>query len=497
MSSFHGLEMAKQALSTQQSALYTTGHNIANANTEGYTRQRVNFEAESAFPAAARNRPGIAGQIGTGVKAGSVQRIRNEFLDVQFRGENSLAGYWETRAESLGRMESVMNELNDTGLSASMDQFWGALQDLAVNPTNSGARSVVVQRGIALADTFNYFNGSLSQIRSDLKNELDVTVKNANTITSQIDSLNSQITKLETNGYLPNDLYDQRDVLIDSLSKMMDIEVEYGELSSGAMAIAEGPVKIKVADKILVDGEGPREISINPEPIDSELGYVKSIEINGEEIDMSNVSQIGGTIESLIKVYGYRENETDTSSKGDFVELQDRLNNMASKFVEEFNKVNAKGITNGGMGSESHDFFSYADGKMDVTSQIIENPDRIAKIEDAGDGTKALDLAGVFDSKLTFGTVGQETEASIKDYYASVIGSLGVQVQEAERMNSNTTILLTQIEGQRQSVSSVSLDEEMTNMIKFQHAYNAAARSLTATDEMLDRIINNMGLVGR
>lgn len=95
MSTFHGLEMAKQALFTQQAALYTTGHNIANANTEGYTRQRVNFEANSAFPAAGRNRPEIPGQIGTGVKAGSVQRIRDEFLDVQFRGENSLAGYWE------------------------------------------------------------------------------------------------------------------------------------------------------------------------------------------------------------------------------------------------------------------------------------------------------------------------------------------------------------------------------------------------------------------
>ena len=176
MSTFHGLEMAKQALFTQQSALYTTGHNIANANTEGYSRQRVNFQADTAMPAAAKNRMGIPGQIGTGVKAGSIERIRNQFLDTQFRGENSLASYWEKRAGALGRVEDVLNDLQETGLSSVMDQFWSSLQDLAVNPTNDGARSVVAQRGIALSDTFNYLNHSLTQIRTDLKEEITQTV---------------------------------------------------------------------------------------------------------------------------------------------------------------------------------------------------------------------------------------------------------------------------------------------------------------------------------
>src|SRR5690625_6204601 len=110
MGTFYGLEMAKRALFSQQSAIYTTGHNISNANTDGYSRQRVNFKTTSPFPHPSRTQPYIAGQRGTGVDVGSVQRIRDQFLDVQFRNENSKLGYWDSRAESLKRMENLLNE---------------------------------------------------------------------------------------------------------------------------------------------------------------------------------------------------------------------------------------------------------------------------------------------------------------------------------------------------------------------------------------------------
>src|SRR5699024_2242255 len=153
MSTFHGLEMARQALFAQQSALYTTGHNISNANTDGYSRQRVNFETTSPFPAPSRVQPQIAGQKGTGVDIGSIQRIRDHFLDVQYRNENGKLGYWETKSEALKRMENLLNEPTDEGLAAVMNEFWQSLNDLAVNPDNTGARSVVAQRGLAVAET--------------------------------------------------------------------------------------------------------------------------------------------------------------------------------------------------------------------------------------------------------------------------------------------------------------------------------------------------------
>lgn len=198
MSTFHGLEMAKQALFTQQAALYTTGHNISNANTEGYSRQRVNFETMNPYPSASRNRPQIPGQMGTGVQAGSVQRIRDQFLDVQFRGENSKSGYYETRADALSRMENILNEPSDSGLDKTMDNFWQSLQDLAVNPKNSGARSVVLQRGEAVADTFNYLSNSLNSIRGDLKLQLENTEDKTNSLLNQINEINKQVKQIRS-----------------------------------------------------------------------------------------------------------------------------------------------------------------------------------------------------------------------------------------------------------------------------------------------------------
>lgn len=138
LSTFHGLETVRRGMTAQQQALYVTGHNIANANTPGYSRQRVNFEQTPPYPFASQNRPVMPGQMGTGVEGGTVQRMREEFLDVQYRGENMKYGYWNTRAEALYKMEEIMNEPSDEGLAKTLDRFWQALQDLAVNPSNSG-----------------------------------------------------------------------------------------------------------------------------------------------------------------------------------------------------------------------------------------------------------------------------------------------------------------------------------------------------------------------
>jgi flagellar hook-associated protein 1 FlgK len=494
MSTFHGLEMAKQALFTQQSALYTTGHNIANANTEGYSRTRVNFEADTALPSASKNRMGIPGQIGTGVKAGAIERIRNEFLDVQFRGENSSAGYWDKRADALGRMENVLNDLNETGLSAVMDQFWSALQDLAVNPTSDGARSVVVQRGIALSDTFNYLNSSLSNIRGDLRSEITQTEEDVNHLFGSIQSLNERIKALEVNGYVPNDLYDARDRDIDALSRILPVEVTYEDsrknrmddpVPPGGNGAQDGTAVITMNGTILVNGvslEDPPQLEVHfigEENVEA----VASVTIGGAELmPLSPSPEQNGTLNSLIKAYGYLDDSG--TGAGDFLDRMNQLNEIRDDFIREFNSRHADGLDlNGEAGGA---FFGETDGRMHVNEALVSNPDLIAAgVSGEGDGENAFDLSDVFE------------EAGTRDAYADLIGRLAVELQDAERMQQNTGVLLTQLEGSRQSVSSVSLDEEMTNMIKFQHAYNAAARSMTATDELLDRIINNMGLVGR
>ncbi|NBJ69597.1 MULTISPECIES: flagellar hook-associated protein FlgK [Clostridia] len=508
MSSFHGLEMAKQALFAQQSALYTTGHNISNANTEGYTRQRVNFETLSPYPAASRNRPEIPGQIGTGVEAGSVQRVRNKFLDYQFRSENGRLGYWTTKSEALSKLETLLNEPSKNGLAKTMDKFWNSLQDLAVNPDNSGARSVVANRGLAVAETFQYLSKSLASHRSDLKNQIDTSMENANSMLRQIGSLNEQISELEPHGYLPNDLYDRRDKLIDKLSNIINIKASYSKSSESSPNIADGIATIEVVDNdgnsfqpnvILVNGE-PGQEQINELTVeygDGSYAPISSFSVNGEQL---NILESNGSLGGLVAAYGH-DIDGDGTIQGTYTDMLTNLDKMATTMVEEFNRVhrNGKAVD----GTEGVDFFVFKDGKsgaagITVNPDIMEEPDLIAAStnETNGEGANALALSKVFNDKSLVGNpLGENT--SINGFYDSLIGKMGVQAEEANRMKETTVLLRAQVENERMSISSVSLDEEMSNMIKFQHAYNAAARSMTTIDEMLDRIINNMGLVGR
>ncbi len=517
-STFSGLEIAKRALYTQQSALYTTSHNIANANTPGYSRQRVNFEQVSPYPAPGRNRPEIPGQIGQGVQAGSVQRVRDEFVDLQFRTEHNKAGYWESKANALSQMEQILNEPSDTGLSSVMNQFWQSLNDLSVNPEDAGARSVVQQRGIAVAETFNYISDSLTAIQKDLQDEINVTSKDINSLLNQIKGINEQIKAVEPHGYLPNDLYDERDRLIDDLSQMVNIDVEYQSSGGQSMEIAEGIASIKLVDAEgnvvagvpnLIDADNNvNEISVTVAENDKGQSLVTGVKVGENTVNPEEFTSVG-KLKGLMESHGYQNAAGE--AVGLYTTMLADIDKMAFAFATAFNEVHGAGYTlNNETGvkffelgtATQDDYIGYA-GKMDITAEIKADEDNIAAstAPDAfGNGENAINLANVKDKVFASGDslgnfLGENT--SVESFYESIIGDMGVQAQEAYRMHSNAITLEQSVETRRQYIIGVSLDEEMSNIIKFQHAYNAAARSMTAVDEMLDRIINQMGLVGR
>ncbi|WP_243299774.1 flagellar hook-associated protein FlgK [Bacillus litorisediminis] len=531
-STFHGLETAKRAMFTQQSALYTTGHNVANANTPGYTRQRVEFTQTEPYPSAAMNRPDYPGQLGTGVKAGAIQRIREAFLDVQYRGENSKVGYWETKADTLQKMEEILNEPSESGLSHTIDQFWQSLQDLAVNPTNAGARSVVRQRGIALAETFNYLSDSLNGIKTDLKNEIKIAKDKVNSLLDQIAQVNAQIADVEPHGYLPNDLYDKRDLLIDELSSMVKINVDYVESGGDPAPGAMGQAVIKLANDaggdmaVLVGPAGFNEIDIT---FGGPNGSVDFVKVGGKQIAFTDFDS-QGQLKGLIEGFGYKVTEvladgtTVDKVAGTYPDMLAELDNLAYTFATEFNKVHAAGMSPNeiaaGVNSDINFFADNLSANGSITSRegfasrigisqdIKDSLDNIANAvqtnpgapdgqaeADLGDMTNVLNLADVFNLDFDYGL--NNEKASLRSYYESVIGDMAVESQEAIRLSQNSGVLRSAVEERRMSASSVSLDEEMTNMIKFQHAYNAAARMISLTDEMLDKIINGMGTGGR
>lgn len=551
VSTFHGLETAKRGMTAQQSALYTVGHNISNANTDGYTRQRVDFSTTEPYPGTGLNRPQIAGQLGTGVESGAVQRVRESFLDLQYRTENTKLGYYSSLSSALSKMEDIMNEPSDSGLQSVMSNFWNSLQDLANNPENLGTRQVVASNGEMVADTFNYYYNSLDSIKSDLGSEIDVTVKKINSIISQIDELNKQIASVEPHGLLPNDLYDQRDQLVDELSGLVNIKVStvkpdnYGQPA----ATAAGLYQIELIQKdgksfgtgaMLLSVEqttGATTVNTLTVTVDNTVGTplngnVKEIKVGDVVVKDATSTSINfnGELAGLIESYGYEAQETDgnTVVKGHYPEMLEKLNKLAFAFASEFNNIHSQGY---GMNQseKAGNFFDLGDDataykydpkiayakQIQVKDEIVSDPTKVAASSIGGDNNsgnneiarkladvKAKDFSQYFKdekgNQISGAKLPDDMNSGTFDfYYSAMIGDLGVSAQSANRNMDNVQVLVDSVENNRQSVSGVSLDEEMTNMITFQHAYNASARMITIIDEMLDKIINGMGVSGR
>ena len=534
-STFMGLEASKRGLFTQQSALYTTGHNISNANTQGYTRQRVNMETTPGFPGAGLNTGTTAGHIGTGVQAHSVQRMRDEFTDRQFRQETNKLGYWQSTTKAISQMEDIMSEPSEFGINQAFTEFWKSMEDVVADPKDTAARQVMISKGQSLAESFNYMDTQLKLIQGNIGNEINVVTKEANSLLKQIADLNKQIQAIEPNGYMPNDLYDARDVLLDKLNDIIPVSISYEKSGGNALAIAEGSMTV----------------TFKPHPNGTAIDLVKgkeyasiesmggATEVNGDVDDTNTggynaftgleISAIGapptatttvnveydgmeaskGKLLALVDAYGYEGeyiDETGVTVQGTigiYPDMLRQLDLLAEQFATVFNEQHNKGLDlNGVVGG---DFF----GKKDTTSNFsarnlkveITKPINIAA-QGNDDGTVPTQAEeGNNKNMLALAKLQSDVQTSLQggtfqSFYKSLIGELGVKGQQAATLEFNSTTIHLQIENNRASFNSVSLDEEMTNMITFQQAYNANARMITVIDETLDKIINGMGRVG-
>ncbi|MFC5464681.1 flagellar hook-associated protein FlgK [Lederbergia graminis] len=492
-STFMGLETAKRGMYTQQSAIHVTGHNIANKNTPGYSRQRVHFKQSEPYPAASMNRPQIPGQVGTGVHGGIIERIRDSFVDEQFRGENTKLGYYESMASSISKMEDIMNEPSDVGLAKAMAQFWQSLQSLSTNPENEGSRRVVIQRATSVAETFNYLHDSLTTIKNDTKKELDITVNEINALATDIAAINKQISEIEPHGYLPNDLYDERDRMVDQLSKLVPIESESVQYGGNSLSIAEGGRTISIT----LNGAKVRLIN-DTETNKLEWDNTKEhLFLNNREVTFDSLGEGKGKLAALFHAHDV-----------DYPDMLTDLDKYAYTFAQVFNEVHSQGLDlNGDAGQALFDVGALqgAAGRMNI---IITDPAKIAAAlqgTESGNGGNALNLAKIKDAVISEGVIeGLENlppleirSGTMQSFYEGVIGSMAVKGQHANRLLYNTNVLVDSVSQTRSSISEVSLDEEFSNLIQYQHAYSASARMISVIDEMLEKIINGMGIAGR
>lgn len=519
-STFHNLETAKRSLFTQQAALQTTGHNIANANTPGYSRQIVNMRASRPIEAVGLSHSAVPGQLGTGVEFSSITRVRERFLDDQFRNENRSFGSWTIQSETLEKLEAIVNEPSDTGIRTVLDNFWKSWSDLSKDPENVTGRKIVRENAIALADAFNYTSNQLSALHSDITDNIGVKATQINTITRTIADLNKEIQRIEGLGDSANDLRDQRDLLTDDLSKIINIQVQ--ETSQG-YSISMGGTELVAYDNATAVTTADLEEAVSSGDLNS--GEVYGMIISRDRYVADYQKQLDTLADSIANgKFSITIPEGSVLPEGTV--LDGITYSGASRTVppggitvtvEGINGLHKLGYTFADPVQNGSDFFTMKSGSTKITAAsiqlnpaIADNPSNIAtSMRTGGTGTEtvikgnntlALLMSQLRDTKVNFsGSSGDSLiqEGTIGDYFRSIVGQLGVQSNEASRQVENQKIIVDQVEARRQSVVGVSLDEEMSNMIKFQHAYNAAARVMTTVDEMLDKVINSMGIVGR
>ncbi|SDX28323.1 flagellar hook-associated protein FlgK [Paenibacillus sp. CF384] len=508
-STFHSIETAKRSLFAQQTTINTIGHNISNANTEGYSRQRVTMTATRPMEAYGMSRSTAAGQLGTGVEATAINRIRTAFLDDQFRNQNKYAGTWSVQADTLSKLESIVNEPSDSGIRSVMDKFYQAWSDLSKDPENVTGRKIVRETALALTDSFNQTSKQLTDLRADLSSSIEVKATQANTYLDTIASLNTEIRRIESLGDEANDLEDQRDLLVDKLSSIVNVTVTKAP---------EG-YNITMGDISLVNGATTTPLT----SASLEAAYSGGQLTNGEVFGMITsrdvyVSDYIRQLDTLANTLANGEFEVTVPAGSVLPGTTTPLATATKMTVQGINGLHKLGYTLENPAKGATDFFTSSDGTSEITAAnfrlnpvIADDTNKIATSMRTisaggvdtvvrGNNSLALLMSELGEVKFSFdqsATGNGISEATINNFYSSMVGALGVQSEEAQRQYQNSIAQLDQVDSSRQAVSGVSLDEEMADLVKFQHAYSAAARFMTTFDQLLEKLINGTGVVGR
>lgn len=450
------LDIARRALQAHQSAMNAASNNIANVNTEGYSRQRVNLTQ-------ARSLLTSAGLLGSGVKVEGLERIRDTFIDRQLQNERPAFKMNEFKSEALHFVEEIFNEPSDFGLNRLVEDFFNSFHDLANDPESVAARSVVKDKALTLANGFQRIDRQLSNYQQTLTKELEQRVKEVNQLTATIAGLNKKIVAIESNGQQDPSLRDQRDKLIDQLSELVDVQT---------FATTDGALNVSVAGRFLVTESSSQNLSLEVQA-SSDSGPAVTFEDNGQVVQFK-----GGRIKGILDI-----------RDGNIEKYRQQLDEFAVGLAENVNALHTTGFNLDGVTGNNlfkagitgaHDF--------EVDAAIVQDPSLIAAADAAnepGNSNLALSIAGLQDSKVM-----NDNSQTLLGFYNSLVTQVGSETQEADFLSESFSLTVDKLELTRDSVSGVSLDEEMTNLIEAQQAFTAASRVVTTVDEMTNTVLN-------
>ena len=465
--------MATTGINMARVAIEVTSENIANVNTQGYSRQRVNFETGPVINFGSYS-------IGTGVQLAGVQRFHDELLQLQIVKGNSEYGESTTKQTALEQIEPLFNEITSDGLGQTMEDFFNSWQDLSVNPQGAAERQAVLTRSQILVDGFHRTNSSLQDVRTSADTSLVGITADITDAASNIASLNNQILHTERLGGSANELRDQRDYLLQELGTKAGIS--YVEESDGTMTVrlpggeflVQGTSYGTVSTQVNA-GTGLNDIMFTP------IGGGAAVDVTGTIGGTDNgLGEIGGTLQVRDEIVP------------DYLA---RLDEMANQLVTAVNTQHSAGYAPDG---NQYNFFDPANttsANISLVSTLTAATIAAAgqdptTVSGQGDNTNALALAKLKSATLTFTVAGNSTSATMASYYNSLVSGVGIDVKNAKNITSQNESFLKQLNSLRESHSGVSLDEELTNLIKYQRAFEASARVINTASEMLDTVIN-------
>ncbi len=465
MSTFSGLNAATTSLWAQRRALDVTGQNIANVNTAGYSRQRVDMQAVGGSPVPAFYSTGNG--IGGGVTADDVIRIRDVFLEGRGHTEHANNSRLAAEAAALEQVETAFREPGEYGLQSLLSDMWDGWGDVHNSPDTDAARGQIIQQMDTLVGGLHFASASLDAQWKQTRENLSVLVTDVNAAVKTIADLNLAIQRSTQTGVPANDLADQRDVLVMNLADQVGATVRQGK---------DGMVDVVVGGMTVVSGSSA-----------SQLALAGTLDMTGAGADpLRLVTAVGGyTVAGSGTAAGQLSALNVT-----FPKYQGELDGLAAGIAATVNALHAEGFDK--LGDPGGAVFEAADGGAVTATSIrlaVIAPERIAASRIAGgpntDNSNADRIA-----QLRSTTDGPDAG------YRKLVVTLGVEAAVANRNVSIQSVITTQIDAARESVAGVNIDEEMTNMLSFQHAYSAAARLVTSIDEMLDQLINRTGRVG-
>jgi len=462
------LSMANSALQAQMTGVEVSGQNLANVNTTGYSRQRVNLATSSDIGTA-------DGPEGTGVEVSSIEQTVNNLLNSQIQNQNSASGYWNSQQSALQSAQDGLNEFlsgtasssttgtttdTSTGLSTQLSNLFSAFQSLAASPSSTSARQGLVSAAQSVSTSFNQISTQLGSLKTSLNNSLSDNVTSANKLLSDIAGLNKQIPTSEFSGGTANDLRDEREQDLENLGSLVNFSSSTG---------TNGSVNVSIGGQTLVSGNQVADTLQTYSGTNGNL-YVQTT-TGGVPLNLT-----GGTMQGTI-----------AARDGTLATLQNGMDTLAGTLISQVNTLHDAGYSM--TGSTGANFFDGTDaGTITVNAALAANPSLIqasASATASGDNTVAMQLAQLASANET--TLGGQTfQAS----YTQMVGAMGNDLATANSQVSTQSSVTQMLATQRSSVSGVSVDEEMTNLMSYQKAYEASSELVKTVDQMLETTLS-------